>query len=54
MAVNGLYNIVRESSFAIHKYLKSEHWEKVYENALVYRYKKAGPGCKTTISLKSL
>jgi GxxExxY protein len=36
-----LCNIVRETSFEIHKYLRSGHLEKVYENALAHRLRKA-------------
>jgi hypothetical protein len=35
--VNELCDIVRETSFAIHKYLRHGHLEKVYERALVHR-----------------
>jgi GxxExxY protein len=35
-----LCDIVRETSFAIHKYLRHGHLEKVYENALAHRLKK--------------
>ncbi len=35
-----LCDIVRETSFAIHKFLGPGHLEKVYENALVHRLKK--------------
>ncbi len=37
-----LCDTVRETSFEIHKYLKSGHIEKVYENALVHRLSKLG------------
>ena len=37
-----LCDIVRETGFAIHKYLKSGHLEKVYENALAHRLRKLG------------
>lgn len=37
-----LCNTVRETSFAIHKYLRHGHIEKIYENALVHRLKKRG------------
>ncbi len=37
-----LCDIIRETSFAIHKYHGSGHLEKVYENALVHRLRKAG------------
>ncbi len=33
---------VRETSFAIHEYLAHGHMEKVYENALAHRLRKAG------------
>ncbi|HEX6651012.1 MAG TPA: GxxExxY protein [Pyrinomonadaceae bacterium] len=35
-----LCNIVRETSFEIHKYLRSGHREQIYENALVHRLRK--------------
>jgi len=37
-----LCNIVRETSFAIHKYHRYGHLEKVYENALAHRLRKLG------------
>ncbi|HSU26685.1 MAG TPA: GxxExxY protein [Pyrinomonadaceae bacterium] len=37
-----LCDVVRETSFAIHKYHRSGHLEKVYENALAHRLRKAG------------
>ena len=40
--INQLCDVVRETSFAIHKYLKSGHLEKVYENALAHRLGKQG------------
>jgi GxxExxY protein len=36
-AINTLCNIVRETSFAIHKYHRHGHAEKIYENALAHR-----------------
>ncbi|NUM79533.1 GxxExxY protein [bacterium] len=42
MNINGLCDIVRETSFQIHCYHKSGHLEKVYENALAHRLKKQG------------
>lgn len=33
---------IRETSFAIHKYLRYGHLEKVYENALAHRLRKQG------------
>lgn len=37
-----LCDVVREASFAAHKYLRHGHAEKIYENALVNRLKKRG------------
>ena len=37
-----LCNIVRQTSFEIHKYLRHGHKEQIYENALVHRLKKRG------------
>jgi GxxExxY protein len=41
-SVNELCDVVRETSFAIHKYLRHGHMEKVYERALVHRLMKQG------------
>jgi hypothetical protein len=35
-----LCDIVRETGFAIHSYLKNGHLEKVYRNAMVHRLRK--------------
>jgi GxxExxY protein len=40
--INELCDIVRETSYAIHCYHRNGHLEKVYENALVHRLRKAG------------
>jgi GxxExxY protein len=40
--INPLCDIVRETSFAIHNYLRSGHLEKVYETALAHRLRKRG------------
>jgi GxxExxY protein len=40
--INELCDIVRETSYAIHVYHGHGHLEKVYENALVNRLRKAG------------
>ena len=40
--MNELCDTVRETSFAIHKYHRNGHLEKVYENALAYRLAKQG------------
>src|SRR3954466_16276873 len=41
-SINQLCDIVRETSFALHCYLRSGHLEKVYENALAHRLQKLG------------
>jgi GxxExxY protein len=40
--INQLCDIVRETSFAIHKFHRNGHLEKVYENALAHRLRKIG------------
>lgn len=40
--VNKIADVVRETSFAIHKFHKHGHLEKVYENALAHRLRKIG------------
>ncbi len=37
-----LCDLVRETSFQIHSYLRSGHREQIYENALVHRLRKQG------------
>lgn len=37
-----LCDVVRETAFAIHKYHRHGHLEKVYENALAHRLRKLG------------
>jgi GxxExxY protein len=37
-----LCNLIRETSFEIHKFLRSGHREQIYENALVHRLRKQG------------
>jgi GxxExxY protein len=37
-----LCDIVRETSYALHGYLRHGHLEKVYENGLVHRLRKSG------------
>jgi GxxExxY protein len=39
-SINELCDVIRETSFAIHSYLRSGHLEKVYENALVHCLRK--------------
>ena len=40
--INELCDVVRETSFAIHSYHRNGHLEKIYENALATRLRKAG------------
>jgi len=40
--INKLCDIIRQTSFDIHKFLRSGHLEKVYENALTHRLTKMG------------
>ena len=42
MDVFKLCDIVRETGFSIHRFLRYGHLEKVYENALAHRLRKAG------------
>lgn len=46
-----LCDIVRETSFAIHKFLGPGHLEKVYENALVHRLRKQGLNVQQQVPL---
>lgn len=41
-SMNELCDIVRETSFAVHRYLRNGHLEKIYENALAHRLRKLG------------
>ena len=40
--INELCDFVRETAFAIHRYHRHGHLEKVYENASTHRLRKAG------------
>jgi GxxExxY protein len=40
--INVLCDLVRETSFAIHRYHRHGHLEKIYENALAHRLRKQG------------
>ena len=40
--INQLCDMIRETSFGIHKYFRSGHLEKIYENALTHRLTKLG------------
>jgi GxxExxY protein len=37
-----LCDVVRETAFAVHRYHRNGHLEKIYENALVHRLRNAG------------
>ena len=37
-----LCDVIRQTSYEIHKYLRSGHREKIYENALAHRLRKLG------------
>jgi GxxExxY protein len=47
-----LCDVVRETGFAIHRYHKHGHLEKVYENALAHRLQKLGLDVKQQCPLK--
>jgi hypothetical protein len=47
-----LADVVRQTGFDIHCYHKNGHLEKVYENALVHRLRKAGLEVKQQHPLK--
>ncbi|MDB4474368.1 GxxExxY protein [Opitutaceae bacterium] len=49
--INDLCDRVRETSFAIHRYHRHGHLEKVYENALVHRLRKQGIAVEPQFSL---
>jgi len=49
--IKKLCDVIRETSFAIHKYHRHGHVEKIYENALVNRLKKLGLDVKQQHSL---
>ena len=41
-SINELCNVIRQTSFDIHRYHRNGHLEKIYENALVHRLRKLG------------
>ena len=47
-----LCDVVRESSFALHCWLRHGHLEKVYENGLAHRLRKAGMNVEQQHPLK--
>lgn len=42
MDILRLCDVVRETGFSAHKYLRNGHLEKIYENSLSHRLRKAG------------
>src|SRR5690242_2368791 len=50
--VKALCDLVRETSYAIHVYHGHGHLEKVYENALAHRLRKAGLSVEQQHSIK--
>ena len=46
-----LCDVVRETAFAIHAFLRSGHLEKVYENALISRLRKQGLKVEQQVAL---
>ncbi len=50
--IKQLCDQVRETAYAIHKYHGTGHLEKVYENALIHRLRKAGLNVKQQHPLK--
>jgi GxxExxY protein len=51
-SIFSLCDVIRETSFEIHKYLRSGHLEKIYENALAHRLRKQGFHVKQQDPLK--
>lgn len=47
-----LCDVVREASFELHRYLRHGHLEKVYENGLAHRLRKAGFQVQQQVPLK--
>jgi len=52
MTINELCDIVRETAYAVHQYHGHGHMEKVYENALVHRLRKAGVSAEQQYSIQ--
>jgi GxxExxY protein len=52
MEINSLCDIVRETSFDIHCFLRNGHLEKIYENALAHRLRNRGLDIKQQYPLQ--
>lgn len=50
--IKRLCDLVRETSFSIHCYLRYGHLEKIYENALAHRLRKKGLNIKQQHPIK--
>ena len=50
--INRLCDLIRETSFSIHGYLRYGHLEKIYENALAHRLRKKGLDVKQQYPIK--
>ena len=50
--INQLCDLIRETSFSIHGYLRYGHLEKIYENALAHRLRKKGLDVKQQYPIK--
>jgi len=52
--VKEICDVVRETSFAIHRYHRHGHLEKIYENALTHRWRKVGVVVEQQHPIKAL
>jgi len=52
LAMRDLCNTIRETAFALHRYLGHGHLEKVYENGLAHRLTKIGIALETQRSIR--
>ena len=50
--IRRLCDLIRETSFSIHRFLRYGHLEKIYENALVHRLRKKGLNIKQQHPIK--
>jgi GxxExxY protein len=52
--INQLCDVIRETSFAVHRFHRHGHLEKIYENALAHRLRKLGVKVEQQHSLRVL
>lgn len=50
--IKRLTDMIRQTGFEIHSYLGTGHFEKVYENALAHRLRKAGLNVRTQVCIQ--